>query len=79
MLQEMRKYAKSWVSSIFLGGLALSFAVWGIADIFRGNTDTNVFSVGSTQVPVDLFARDFHNAMRNAGTVLPPDAAGALC
>lgn len=73
MLQEMRKYAKSWVSSIFLGGLALSFAVWGIADIFKGSSDTTVFTVGSTQVPVDLFARDFHNAIRNAQTVLPPD------
>ncbi len=78
MLQEMRKYAKSWVSSIFLGGLALSFAVWGIADIFRGTSDNTVFSIGDTQVPVDSFARDYHNALRNAGTVLPPDQAKAM-
>ena len=78
MLQEMRKYAKSWVASIFMGGLALSFAVWGIADIFRGSPDTDVFTVGSTKVPVEQFARDFHNAMRNAGTVLPPDQAKLL-
>jgi peptidyl-prolyl cis-trans isomerase D len=73
MLQEMRKYAQSWVSSVFMGALALSFALWGIADIFRGNADTTVYSVGSTQVGSDLFAREFHNVMRNAGTTLTPD------
>src|SRR5215813_4186752 len=67
MLQEMRKYTKSWVSSLFLGALALSFAVWGIADIFRGNADTTVFSVGSTSVPVEMFAREYHNQMRRLG------------
>jgi peptidyl-prolyl cis-trans isomerase D len=78
MLQEMRKYTKSWVSSLFLGALALSFAIWGIADIFRGNTDTTVFAVGSTKVPVELYQRDYHNAMRNVGAALQPDQAKVL-
>jgi len=77
MLQEMRKYAKSWVSSVFLGALALSFALWGIADIFRGTADTTVFSVGSTQIGTDLFARNYHNAIRNAGATLTPDQSRA--
>jgi len=78
MLQEMRKYAKSWVSSVFLGALALSFALWGIADIFRGSADTTVFSMGSTQVSVDSFAREYHNAVRNAGTALTPEQSRSL-
>ncbi|HEX4301839.1 MAG TPA: SurA N-terminal domain-containing protein [Rhizomicrobium sp.] len=78
MLQEMRKYTKSWVSSLFLGGLALTFVLWGIADIFRGSADTTVFSVGDSKVTIDAFARDYHNALRNAGTVLPPDQAKAM-
>lgn len=73
MLQEIRKYAKSWVSSVFLGGLALSFALWGIADIFRGSADTTIFSIGSTQVGADLFSREYHNVMRSAGTALTPE------
>jgi peptidyl-prolyl cis-trans isomerase D len=77
MLQEIRKYAKSWVSSVFLGGLALSFALWGIADIFRGSADTTVYSVGSTQVGADLFAREYRNFMRNAGTTLTPEQSRA--
>jgi peptidyl-prolyl cis-trans isomerase D len=71
----MRKYAKSWVSSIFLGALALSFAVWGIADVFRGSPDNTVYTLGSTAIPVTMFARDYRNATRNAATVLPPDQA----
>src|SRR5512135_200151 len=73
MLQEIRKYAKSWVSSVFLGGLALSFALWGIADIFRGSSDTTVFSIGSTKVGADLFSREYHNVMRNVRTALTPE------
>jgi peptidyl-prolyl cis-trans isomerase D len=73
MLQEIRKYAKSWVSSVFLGGLALSFALWGIADIFRGSADTTIFSIGSVQIGADLFSREYHNIIRNAKTALTPE------
>lgn len=78
MLQQMRKYAKSWVSSVFLGALALSFAVWGIADVFRGNTDTSAFTIGSTTVPIEAFQQEFQDAMRNAGATLQPDQTKIL-
>jgi len=66
MLQEMRKVAKSRVASIFLGLLALSFGVWGIADIFRGSTDTSVATVGGEKISADLFQRDYRNFLKNA-------------
>jgi peptidyl-prolyl cis-trans isomerase D len=66
MLQQMRKLSKSWVSSIFLGGLALSFGLWGIADIFRGNTDTSVATIGSQKIAADQFQRDYRNFLRGA-------------
>lgn len=78
MLQAMRKLTRSWISTVFLSLIAGSFVVWGIADVFRGSTDTNVVTVGSTQVPVESFRRDFQNAMRNAGAVLAPGEAKAL-
>lgn len=78
MLQKMRKYSQGVVSSIFLGGLALSFVVWGIADVFRGTTDTNVFTLGSTAVPVEAFRQEYQDATRGAGVVLPPDQAKAM-
>jgi peptidyl-prolyl cis-trans isomerase D len=65
MLQEMRKYAKSWVASIFLGALALSFGVWGIADIFKGSVDDSVATVGSTKVSSAFFEREYNNATKN--------------
>ncbi|HEY3778013.1 MAG TPA: SurA N-terminal domain-containing protein [Rhizomicrobium sp.] len=73
MLQQMRRLSKSWVSSIFLGVLALSFGVWGIADIFRGNTDTSVASVGGEKISADLFQRDYRNFLRGAGNQLGHD------
>ena len=70
MLQQMRQLSKSWVSSIFLGGLALSFGVWGIADIFRGNTDTSVATVGNQTISYDEFQRDYKNFLRGAASQL---------
>jgi peptidyl-prolyl cis-trans isomerase D len=77
MLQQMRKYTKSWVSSLFLGILALSFGVWGIADIFRGNSDTSVATVGGESIPMELFQRDYRNVTRAAsrqGPIKPAQA-----
>ncbi|HUJ02468.1 MAG TPA: SurA N-terminal domain-containing protein [Rhizomicrobium sp.] len=67
MLQEMRKYAKSTVASIFLGLLALSFGIWGIADIFHGSADTTVATVGEAKIPLDDYQREYQNYIRNAG------------
>lgn len=73
MLQQMRRLSKSWISSIFLGVLALSFGVWGIADIFRGNVDTSAFTVGGVKVPADLFQRDYRNFLKGESSQLGHD------
>ena len=36
MLDTFRRGSKGWTAKILLGLLVLSFAVWGIADIFTG-------------------------------------------
>ena len=66
MLQQMRKLSKSWVSSAFLLLLAASFGLWGIADIFRGSTDTSLASVGGTKIEAAAFQRDLTRAKRSA-------------
>ncbi|HEY1962467.1 MAG TPA: peptidyl-prolyl cis-trans isomerase [Rhizomicrobium sp.] len=76
----MRKYAKSWVASLFLGLLALSFGVWGIADIFRGSAEDSVASVAGQKIPIEVFQRDYRNATRDAvrqGTLSPAQARAA--
>ena len=48
MLQSLRKIATSRIAAVILfAPLVISFAVWGIADIFRGGSDTTAFTVGS--------------------------------
>ena len=36
MLEAMRTRAQSWIAKIILGGIALSFVLWGVGDYFMG-------------------------------------------
>ena len=65
MLQQMRTFAKSWVASAFLLVVVGSFALWGVADVFRGRSDTDVVSMSSGPVPYEVFIRDYRNVLRN--------------
>ena len=67
MLQEMRKYAKSWVANIFLGLLTLSFVSWGAYTNLGPSADTSVAKVGGKPIDQQEFRRDFTNAMRQEG------------
>lgn len=50
---------KSWTVKIFLGIIALSFAVWGIGDIFRGGQDPSVASVGGVKIHASQLSRAY--------------------
>ena len=50
MLQQLRKASKSPVATVVIGALVLAFALWGVADIFRGGADTVVAEIGSTEI-----------------------------
>jgi peptidyl-prolyl cis-trans isomerase D len=68
MMQQMRGFAKSWVSSIFLGILALSFMAWGIGDrLGTRNVDTSVATVGDVKIPPEQFEREYRNMERRLG------------
>jgi peptidyl-prolyl cis-trans isomerase D len=79
MLQQMRTFTKSWIANLFLGLIALSFVAWGIGDMFRTRVDTNVATVGSSEIPYDRFNRDYRNILRNqsqrAGHQITPEEA----
>jgi len=36
MLETMRAHTQSWIAKIVLGGIALSFVLWGVGDYFLG-------------------------------------------
>lgn len=50
MLQALRNQASSWVIKILLGLLVVSFAIWGINDVFLGERDPAVIKVGDTKL-----------------------------
>ena len=60
MLDFFRRGVKSWVAKILLAVLILSFAVWGIGDIFLGGQTRNVAMVGDTEVPSERFFREIY-------------------
>ncbi len=47
MLDALRKYASGWVAQLLMAILVLSFAVWGVSDIFNGFGANNVAQVGN--------------------------------
>ena len=63
-----------------MGGLALSFVVWGIADVFTGQTTGALATVGSHRnFHARISQRDYRNFLRNQGQQmgmeLTPDMA----
>ncbi|MBW8707800.1 MAG: SurA N-terminal domain-containing protein [Alphaproteobacteria bacterium] len=79
MIQWMHALSKSWVATLLMGGLTLSFVVWGIADVFTGNSGAAVATVGSTDIGQQEFQRVYRNFLRNQGqqmgTEITPEMA----
>ncbi|MDB5733377.1 MAG: Peptidylprolyl isomerase [Alphaproteobacteria bacterium] len=67
MIQWMHTLSKSWFATLLMGGLTLSFVVWGIADVFTGSSGSAVATVGGSEIQQDEFARTYKNFVRNQG------------
>jgi|SRR5665213_1428676 len=59
MLRGMHKATSTWlgkaIMAVVMGGLTISFAIWGIGDIFRGFGANSVATIGSTEISVEQF------------------------
>jgi peptidyl-prolyl cis-trans isomerase D len=79
MIQWMHSLSKTWMATLLMGGLTLSFVVWGIADVFTGATSSSVASVGSTDISPQEFQRTYRNFLRNQsqrmGSEISPEMA----
>ena len=68
MIQWMHQLSKSWVATLLMGGLALSFVVWGIADVFTGSVQ---HGAGDGGIDRDFEPRNsprtYRNFLRNQG------------
>jgi len=67
MIQWMHTLSKSWMATLLMGGLTLSFVVWGIADVFTGASTAAVATVGGTDIGQQEFQRSYRNFLRNQG------------
>lgn len=67
MLTGIRNAAGNWLGRIVLivlfGLLIVSFAVWGIGDIFRGYGTTVVAKVGSVEIGTEAFRRQYQDEL----------------
>lgn len=65
MLEAMRKGIGTWVAKIFIGLLVLSFAVWGIADIFGGYGGKTIATVGKNEISVQSYQDELNREVRS--------------
>ncbi len=74
MLQSMRQMAHSWVVKALMILLVVSFGIWGIGDIFRGNPlKRTVAKAGSTVITVQDLNREFEQTLAQARRMMGPD------
>ena len=82
MIQWLHKLSKHWLATLLMGGLTLSFVVWGIADVFTGAGGTSVATVGGTEINQNDFQRTYRNFIQQEGQkmggALTPDMAQKL-
>ncbi|MBS9476316.1 peptidylprolyl isomerase [Ancylobacter radicis] len=64
MLDTLRKSASGIVAKILMVLLILSFAVWGIADVFRGFGGQTLATIGSTEITVPEFRQVYQERLQ---------------
>ncbi len=64
MLEQIRNATRSWASMVVIGLLVVSFALWGVNDIFLGGNNAPIIKVGETEVTAEGFARELDLAFR---------------
>src|SRR4051812_22040442 len=87
MLRNIHNASSTWlgkaIMATVMGFLVISFAIWGIGDIFRGGFGRNdVASVGGTDISLEEFRRFYNDRLqrlsRESRRVITPDQARAL-
>ncbi len=63
MLRGIHKASSTWlgrgIMAVIMGGLVISFAIWGIGDIFRGFGLNSAIKIGGTEISIEQF-RQFY-------------------
>ncbi|MGH6641098.1 MAG: SurA N-terminal domain-containing protein [Bradyrhizobium sp.] len=71
MLRGIRKASSNWlgkaIMSVVMGVLILSFAVWGIADIFKGFGQSTLAKIGKTEISTEQFRQIYTDKLQQLG------------
>ncbi len=67
MLNTLRNKSAGIVMKILLGLLVISFAVWGVEDMFRMGTSNTLAQVGDTDIGVEAFRERFNRELQQSG------------
>ncbi len=86
MLRGIHKASSTWlgrgIMAVVMGGLVVSFAIWGIGDIFRGFGANSAIKIGNTEISTEQFRQFYSDRLRQIGRQLnraiTPDQARAL-
>jgi peptidyl-prolyl cis-trans isomerase D len=86
MLRGIHKASSTWlgkaVMAVIMGFLVISFAIWGIGDIFRGFGANSVAKVGGTEISIEQFRQYYTGKLQELSQRLrrpiTPDQARAL-
>ena len=86
MLRGIHKASSTWLGKAVMGTIMLflivSFAVWGIGDIFRGGGRNEVAKIGGTEITTERFRQYYNERLRQVSQQLQrpitPDQARAL-
>ncbi|WP_309089466.1 SurA N-terminal domain-containing protein [Phenylobacterium sp.] len=79
MLSAIRSFAKSWVAAVLIGLLIVSFAIFGINDVFRGTVGDQVIKAGSRVITSVDFRREYDDYRKRleqqSGQQITPELA----
>jgi len=86
MLRGIQKASSNWlgkaVLTVVMGLLVISFAVWGIGDIFRGFGQSTLATIGNTEISIEQFRNYYTERInqlgRQLGRPVTPAQARAL-
>src|SRR5690242_15715682 len=83
MLRGIHKASSTWlgkaIMAAIMGFLVISFAIWGIGDIFRGFGLNAVATIGGTEISIEQFRQFYNDRLqqlgRQIGRPITPDEA----
>jgi peptidyl-prolyl cis-trans isomerase D len=74
MLRGLHKASSTWlgkaVMAAIMGFLVISFAIWGIGDIFRGFGRNAVATIGGTEISIEQFRQFYNERLQQLGRQL---------